>query len=97
MRGSNLHAVWDSGLLKNQNEDSGSMAARLQATRLTFPVVDLDPVTAAQESCRIVSMPEFYPDRPVGQDYIDRFTPVAERRLAGGGGRLAGALNAALR
>ena len=97
MRGSNLHAVWDSGLIKNLSEDSESMAARLQGTRLTFPVTDLDPVTAAQESCRIVSMPGFYPDRQVGQDYIDRFTPVMERRLTVAGGRLAGVLNAAFR
>ena len=97
MKGSNLHAVWDSGLIKNLAEDAQSMAARLQGTHLAFPVADLDPVTAAQESCRIVSMPGFYPDRLVGQDYIDRFTPVAERRLAAAGARLAGVLNAALK
>jgi nuclease S1 len=97
MRGSNLHAVWDSGLIKNLSEDAESMAFRLEGTRLVFPVADLDPVTAAQESCSIVSMPGFYPDRLVGQDYIDRFTPVAERRLAIAGARLAGVLNAALK
>jgi nuclease S1 len=97
MRGSNLHAVWDSGLIKNLSDDAESMATRLQGPRLAFPVTDLDPVTAAQESCRIVSMPGFYPDRLVGQYYIDRFTPVAERRLAIAGGRLAGVLNGAFR
>ena len=97
MKGSNLHAVWDTGLIKNLSEDTGSMAARLQGTHLAFPVADLDPVTAAQESCMIVSMPGFYPERLVGQDYIDRFTPVAERRLAVAGARLAGVINAALK
>lgn len=97
MKGSNLHALWDSGLIRNLNEESEAMATRLQGARLTFPVTDLDPVTAAQESCRIVSMPGFYPDRLVGQDYIDRFTPVMERRLAVAGGRLAGVLNSAFR
>ena len=97
MKGSNLHAVWDSGLIKNLNEEPEAMAARLQGTRLAFPVADLGPVASAQESCRIVSMPGFYPDRLVGQDYIDRFTLVAERRLAAAGARLAGVLNAALK
>jgi len=97
MRGSNLHAVWDTGLIKNLNEDAESMATRLQGTHLVFPVADLDPVTAAQESCMIVSMAGFYPDRLVGQDYIDRFTPDMERRLAAAGARLAGILNAALK
>ena len=29
MRGSNLHALWDSGIIKNINEDVDSMTARL--------------------------------------------------------------------
>jgi len=97
MRGSNLHSVWDSGLIRNLNENSEAMAARLLGKRLAIPVMDWDPVIAAQESCRIVSMVGFYPDRLVGQDYIDRFTPVMERRLVVAGARLAGALNAALK
>jgi nuclease S1 len=32
MRGSNLHAVWDSGLIKNMNESVQAIAARLQST-----------------------------------------------------------------
>ena len=29
MRGSNLHAAWDTGLIRSQNEDAYAMAARL--------------------------------------------------------------------
>ena len=97
MRGSNLHAVWDTGLIKNLNEEPEAMAARLQGVRTTFPVTDLDPVTAAQESCMIVSTRGFYPERLVELPYIQRYTPVAERRLAAAGARLAGILNAALK
>lgn len=69
------------------------MAARLQGLRSTFPVTDLDPVTAAQESCMIVSMPGFYPNRLVELPYIEKYTPVMERRLVAAGARLAGILN----
>jgi len=97
MRGSNLHAVWDSGLIRKLNEEPEVMAARLQGARLTRPVADLDPVTAAQESCSIVATPGYYPGRLVGQDYIERFTPVMEMRLAVAGARLAGVLNSAFK
>ena len=92
-KGSNLHAVWDAGLIKNLNEEPEPMAARLQGLRSTFPVTDLDPVTAAQESCMIVSMPGFYPNRLVELPYIKKYTPVMERRLVAAGARLAGILN----
>ena len=97
MRGSNLHAVWDAGLIKNLNEDPEDMAARLQGSRVMFPVADLDPVTAAQESCMIVSTRGFYPESLVELTYIQRYTPVMERRLAAAGARLAGLLNAAFK
>jgi hypothetical protein len=70
---------------------------RLQGTRWRFLVADLAPVTVTQECCRIVSMLVFYPDRLIGQDYIDRFTAVAERRLAVSGARFSGVLTAVLK
>ena len=94
MRGSNLHAVWDSGLIKSLGQDTEQLAARLggigQAPAWT-------PVQAAEESCRIVAMPGFYPGRMVDGAYIDRFVPVMEKRLAVGGARLAELLNQVLR
>jgi hypothetical protein len=94
MRGSNLHAVWDSGLIKNIGEDAQSMAVRLQALPFGASSRNFDPALAAQESCAIVSRSGFYPERLVDVPYIQRYTPVVESRLAIAGARLASALNA---
>lgn len=93
MRGSNLHALWDTGLIRNFEVDSDAMAKRLLTSASAIPGKDLPMSVAAEESCRIVGMPGFYPDRKVGQDYIEKFTPVMERRLATAGARLAAILN----
>jgi hypothetical protein len=98
MRGSNLHALWDSGLIRNLNEDVEVLAERL----LTKPVptgiiTNLTPENTAEESCRIVSELGFYPERRVGADYIEKFTPIVERRLVIAGARLAAMLNNALK
>jgi hypothetical protein len=97
MRGSNLHAVWDTGLIKNLNEASEAIAARVQKLTVGMPVANLDPVNAAEESCKIVSLKGFYPERLVELPYIQRYTPVMERRLAAAGARLAGILNLAFK
>ena len=54
---------------------------------------DLHAAQMAEESCRIVGMPGFYPGRKVDTAYIEQFTPVMEVRLALAGARLAAALN----
>ena len=97
MRGSNLHALWDSGLIKNLNEEPEALAARLQRSGAADSLAAFDPVIAAQESCKIVGLPDYYPVRRVGLDYIKRFTPVAEQRLASAGARLAELLNRTFR
>ena len=97
MKGSNLHAVWDTGLIRNLNEEPEAMAARVQKLTAGMPVANLDPVNAAEESCNIVSLKGFYPERLVELPYIQRYTPVMERRLAAAGARLAGVLNAVLK
>lgn len=96
MRGSNLHAVWDTGLIRQLNEETADMVARLQVMALPDWSKNLNPVQAAEESCRVVGIPGFYPDRLVGMNYIKQFTPVMEKRLAMGAARLAGLLNSAL-
>lgn len=97
MRGSNLHALWDSGLIRHGNEDTETMSTRLLAMPLPDQAHDLKAAYAAQESCRIVGMPGFYPERKVGLDYIARFTPMLEQRLALAGARLARMLNRAFK
>ncbi len=95
MRGSNLHSFWDSGLIKNLNEDVDTLTKRLTAKRDAPNGADLNVVHAAEESCRIVGTPGFYPERLVGMDYVERYTPVMEQRLTVAGARLAGLLNQA--
>jgi hypothetical protein len=100
-KGTNLHAVWDSGLMRLGEEGVEAFAGRLGAARqvgsLNGTALNLSVVNAAEESCRIVAGPDFYPGRHVGQEYPDRFVPVMEQRLVAAGGRLAGLLNKALK
>jgi hypothetical protein len=94
MRGSNLHALWDSGLIRSLNQDVDAISTRLLPT--ASRVSEFSPVAAAEESCQIVGSPGYYPDRQVGQDYIDKFLPTLEQRLALAGARLAALLNRVL-
>lgn len=93
MRGSNLHAFWDSGLIYALHEDVATLTARLSRQLPSVADTMWTAAQAAQESCRIVSTPGFYPARRVGVDYIKRFTPVVEQRLLRAASRLAGLLN----
>ena len=93
MRGSNLHAVWDSGLIKNLNEDADVLAKRLHLKTLSGRWM---AAQAAEESCRIVGTSGFYPGRLVDARYITEFTPIMEQRLALAGSRLAQLLNGLL-
>ena len=95
-RGSNLHAVWDTGLIKNLNQSSDGLAERLSKGSAATVASNLSPGVAAEESCRIVASDGYYPARKLGQDYVDRFTPVAEQRIRIAGDRLAGILNRSL-
>lgn len=97
MRGSNLHALWDSGLIKNLNEDTNALTVRMLASGRPSMSSDLNASTAAEESCKIVGMPGFYPERKVNAEYIKEFTPVLEQRLLIAGARLAGLLNQAFK
>jgi len=93
MRGSNLHALWDTGLVKYLNEEIETTAQRLLASGPQPQANSLNMIRAAEESCRIVGTPGFYPERKVGMDYIAQFIPTMERRLSLAGTRLAGLLN----
>jgi nuclease S1 len=92
-KGSNLHALWNSGLIKNMNEDVEAMTARLLKRKAPFSVQKWSAVRAAEQSCEIVGVDGFYPERRVGQEYIDRFMPVLEQQLAAAGTALASVLN----
>jgi hypothetical protein len=96
-RGSNLHSVWDSGLIRNW---PGGIET-LRATLLGAPVPAIgssDPAAWAEESIRIVERtPGFYPDGHVlPEDYAVKMDAVVLQRLELAGARLAAALNAVL-
>ena len=104
MRGTNLHAFWDSGLIRALDEDTEVMTARLGSSNasparrkeLDRAGGTFNAAQAAEESCLIVGQPGFYPGRLVDQAYIQRFTPIMEQRLQMAGARLAGLINLAL-
>jgi hypothetical protein len=94
-RGTNLHALWDTGLIENTGVEAAAMTAKLLA--MPVPAGDLDAARVAEESCRTVGTGGFYPARKVGPDYVERFTPVMEKQLTVAGARLAANLNKLLR
>ena len=96
MHARNLHAVWDSGLLRNVDLDNEAFSALLRRVPLASDFLDLDPAHMAQESCRIVAQAGFYPDTGLSAAYTQRFTPVLQQRLALAAARLAALLNAAV-
>lgn len=97
MRGSNLHALWDSGIIKRMVEEPDAMTARLLKRRTAITAQKWSAVQAAEQSCQIVGVSGFYPERRVGQEYIERFKPVLEKQLISAGAGLVGMLNQALK
>ena len=94
--GSNLHRLWDSGLLNTANLDDDAYLRRLRSLP---PAVepDSDPAAWAEASCRVMIQPGFYPERrKVGNAYVERWRPVADARLRQAGSHLAQLLNQAL-
>jgi hypothetical protein len=96
MRGSNLHAVWDSGLLQQLDLDNQALVALLQKVPVPPGRVKLQAsmAEAAEESCRLVSTPGFYPADRLDQAYVQQFSPVMLARLALASRRLAWMLDA---
>lgn len=92
----NLHRVWDSGLLDTREMTWKPYAKMLEAEGpavLPPPQPGVDPAAQwAQESCRITR--SIYPQgHKIGAAYVAAERPVAERRLREAGARLAGVLN----
>lgn len=103
-KGTNLHALWDSGLLREIEPNAVVLAARLGAADLaarlptlsSTPLLGFAPAAWAQQSCRIVSRADFYPLHQLPAAYAQTFGPVAQHQLRDAGLRLAATLNAAL-
>lgn len=93
LRGSNLHAVWDTGLIKSLQQDNEQIVKTLLIRPLSLQDDSFNAASIAMESCRIVSQSSFYPNRQVTPAYIERYLPVVTYQLASAGFRLAQILN----
>lgn len=95
-RGSNLHAAWDTELVKSR---SGGYAQLLKdvTTTLALAPVRTDPAAWAAESCGVRQRAGFYPkDRMVSGDYAAHWDAELVSRLSLASARLAQALDEAL-
>lgn len=96
-RPSNLHSVWDTGLVDDEQLSFTEFAERLERRTTPEQVIawtDPNPLDWIAESAAI--RPGVYPaagTTDLGWDYIYKFRPVMEQRLAQAGVRLAAYLN----
>lgn len=96
-KGSNLHRVWDSGMLRTRGLGWQDYAQRLDAgTAAGLPMLADAPFAAwAEESCRLSR--DVYPSgHAIDASYVQAELPLAERRLRQAGLRLAALLNRTL-
>ena len=95
-RGTNLHAVWDSGLIQNWAGGEEALRAAVK-TEMNRNGEQGTAAIWAEESCGIVVTPGFYPaDRELAAEYQARWAPTLVRQLATAARRLATVLNRAL-
>ena len=99
----NLHAVWDSALVDEEQLSFTELAAKLQRHTSEEDVIrwwDVNPRDWVEESAQYRDT--LYPPPATGKDqapalsydYVYRFTPLMEQRLKQAGIRLAAYLNA---
>lgn len=89
--GTNLHHLWDTGLIETFDASPLELARRLEYTQRVS--IGGTPVDWVEEGARIVGSPGFYPGRQVPASYASTWRPVVEARLLQGGLRLAEVLN----
>jgi len=100
-RGSNLHSLWDSGLLYAMRLDETAHLQRLRALPLAVELPRdgrVPPAGAwAEASCRVLVQPGFYPASPtLDSAYPARWSAIVDERLRHAGTQLAAVLNASL-
>jgi hypothetical protein len=95
-RGTNLHALWDTGLVVNW---PGGLLALQKGAEDQIKSADSSgtPQSWAEESCRLVEQNWFYPRRHTLEfDYQTKANPVIQQRISQAAARLAAELNRAL-
>lgn len=96
-RGTNLHALWDSGLIGQWPGGLPALRAAVAATSPMPEVANLRPAAWAEESCRVVAADGYYPPgRQLDAEYGQRWSATLAQRLAFAARRLAFVLNDAL-
>jgi hypothetical protein len=94
-RGTNLHSLWDTGMAVNW--PGGDEAFRAAVKAAPAPAAPGTPVLWAEESCKIVAQPGFYPEeRTLPAGYAPRWADTLTQRLQAASVRLAQVLNGAL-
>ena len=94
----NLHSLWDSGMIRHTKKGWSDYATELAANITPQQRVlygKLDPVVWATESYLLARSNAYAipKDGQLGQDYLDKNIRVIERRLSMAGVRLAALLN----
>src|SRR5690606_14743122 len=101
-RGTNLHAVWDTPLLRSARLGEDAYVKQLRSAAAPLPADagrDTRTATApwAEQSCAIALAPGVYPTGSrIDDSYLHRHRPTAERRVKLAGARLAALLDATL-
>jgi hypothetical protein len=95
-RGTNLHSLWDTGLIEQWPGGPSALLADLKAEGALASDGSL-PRQWAEESCRVVASEGFYPSgHKIDYDYAQRMGPALKERLVAAGRRLATLLNNSL-
>lgn len=103
-RGTNLHALWDSGLFKTANLDEQAYLAKLRGMPMPADTATsrrtsilADASAWAEASCATALTQGLYPPKAsIDEEYVLRWRPMAEAQLRLGGMHLAEVLNATL-
>lgn len=96
-RGTNLHAVWDSELIRRRAGGLTQLREDVSAIGLSSRSRPLDPPAWARSSCTVSRSPGFYPlDRTIDAAYQTRWDSVLLTHLTLAGQHLAEMLNEAL-
>lgn len=93
MQGTNLHAFWDFGMIAQTSEDPFFWVSRLRSAMSASMESMPHPSLIAQESCKIVARPDFYPPNKLSAEYLGVFVPIMELQMLNGASRLASLLN----
>ena len=98
--GTNLHKVWDIHLLRSAGlprDDSAALLETRSSVAVESPVLAAGARDWAVESCRLIADTPLYPRGHVlGDDYLDRHRPLAERRVLQAAFRLSALIESAL-